>query len=73
MKRQEALQHIAKAGTSVAYRYEHWNEVNQALGIAIEDISGMDRLMKIIEGDLKGEKWENAILEVIQGARNYIK
>jgi hypothetical protein len=33
----------------------------------------MDRLIKIIESDLKGEEWENAILEVIQGARAYIK
>ena len=73
VKRPEAMQHIAKAGTSISYRYEHLQEVNEALGIAIEDISGMDRLIKIIESDLKGEEWENAILEVIQGARAYIK
>jgi hypothetical protein len=73
MKRPEAMQHIAKAGTSISYRYEHLQEVNEALGIAIEDISGMDRLIKIIESDLKGEEWENAILQVIQEARAYIK
>ena len=31
MKRPEAMQHIAKAGTSISYRYEHLQEVKEQL------------------------------------------
>lgn len=68
MKRSEALIHIAKAGGSVSYRYEHKKEVDEALEIAMKDISVMDKIIEIVEGDGKDEEKARAIMKVVKVA-----
>ena len=69
MTRSEVLTTLEKESETVSFRYEHREEFREAMAIARYDIKAMQELIQIIEGDLKGPEWEDAILKVIQAAR----
>jgi DNA gyrase/topoisomerase IV subunit A len=52
----------------VSYRYEHKKEVDEALEIAMKDISVMDKIIEIIKGDGKDEEKARAIMKVVKVA-----
>ena len=69
MDRDKVLEVLENDHEKITYRYTNREEFNEAFAVAKYDIKAMQELIKIIEGDLKGVEWEEAILQVIQRAR----
>ena len=69
MTRTEVLEALEKDREKVTWRYANREEFNEMHAVAKYDIKAMQELIKIIEGDLQGAEWEEAILRVIQTAR----